>query len=242
MEINGLRLMKNTLLDTRIVSFTSDGDIKIKKFISGLQRNPPLIMLKDPGHVLLSLMRTIKIINSSNNNIFTPLLVNFEAFTKNIVMNIEDQDHRVNVYKNIALHYAGQHNQFCMHDKDSQTAVFFDESNPNAFKIFQTFLEKTSELISEIKPGISTQSNESYNHHSKKFINKLYAYRAIYSTRHAISILDRNDQYYFFDILKRIKSTQPLYEVFLEPVKREIADIFFNFFNEFCCFFHFIFL
>lgn len=223
MEINGLRLTKNTLLDTRIVSFMSDGDIKIKKFISGLQRNPPIIMLKDPGHVLLSLMRTIKTINSSNNNIFTPLLVNFEAFTKNIVMIIEDQDHRVNVYKNIALHYAGQHIQFCMHDKDSQTAVFFDESNPNAFKIFQTFLEKTSELISEIKPGISTQSNESYNHHSKKFINKLYAYRATYSTRHAISILDWNDQY-IFDILKRINSTQPLYEVFLESVKREIAD------------------
>ena len=224
MEIKGLKLMKNILLDTRIISFTSDGDIKIKKFISGLHRNPPLIMLKDPGHVLLSIMRTIKTINSSNNNIFTPLLANFEAFTKNIVMNIEDKNHRVNVYKNIALHYAGVHNDFCMHDEDSQTAIFFDESNPNAFKIFQTFLEKTSEIISEIKPGISTQSNESYNHHSKKYINKLYAYRATYSTRTAISILDWNDQYYIFDILKRINSTQPLYTVFLESVKREIAE------------------
>ena len=147
MEINGLKLMKNTLLDTRIVSFTSDGDIIIKKFISGLQQNPPLIMLKDPGHVSLSLMRTIKTINSSNNNIFTPLLVIFEAFTKNIVMNIEDQNHRVNVYKNIALHYAGQHNHFCMHDKNSQTAKFIMNQILMPLKYFKLFLKKRLKLF-----------------------------------------------------------------------------------------------
>ena len=103
-----------------------------------------------------------------------------------------------------------------MHDIDSQCAQFFD--------VFETFLEKTSQTIYDIAPGKTTQINESVNHHFKKFINKLFAFRGSYSTRTAISILDWNNDYYIFDILERISSTQILYTVFLESVKREIDE------------------
>lgn len=77
-----------------IAFFTSDGDIKIKNFVKKLKRTTPLKITKDPGHVMLSISRTIKLLNTKNNNIFSPLIINFETFVKNVVLNIDDQDHR----------------------------------------------------------------------------------------------------------------------------------------------------
>lgn len=51
MEIKGLKMMSDILLDERIVKFTSDGDIKGKT---------PLTKKKDPGHVMLSILRSIR--------------------------------------------------------------------------------------------------------------------------------------------------------------------------------------
>lgn len=66
-------------------------------------------MTKDPGHVLLAIMRTLRSLNNSNKNVFAPLISNFEIFVKNFVLEIEDNEQRVCVYKNIANHYAGIH-------------------------------------------------------------------------------------------------------------------------------------
>lgn len=60
MEINGLMGMEEKLCDERIASFTSDGDDKIKKFIENLDRKVPSIITKDPSHVYLPILRTLK--------------------------------------------------------------------------------------------------------------------------------------------------------------------------------------
>lgn len=64
MEIYTLKLMKKDLLDHRINILTCDGDIKIRKLITSLDRRPVLVIAKDPGQVLISMMRTVKYLNS----------------------------------------------------------------------------------------------------------------------------------------------------------------------------------
>lgn len=225
MEINALKLMSKILLDERIVNFTSDGDIKITKFIQSLDRKQPLTTTKDPGHALLSISRTIKKLNSKCKNIFTPLIPSFEKFVKNVVLKIQNDDFRVRIYQNISLHYSGVHDpELCIHNENSSYSQFFDTTNPKSLEIFENFLKRTSKIIHDIAPGNSTQINESFNHHTKKFINKLYSFRSSYPIRTAISILDWNEKYYVFEILKRLESTQVLYTVFLDSVRKEIEE------------------
>lgn len=40
------------------------GGIKIRKLITSLDRRPVLVIAKDPGQVLISMMRTVKYLNS----------------------------------------------------------------------------------------------------------------------------------------------------------------------------------
>lgn len=87
-----------------------------------------------------------------------------------------------------------------------------NSNNPNSRSIFKRFLEKT------------TQINESFIHHSKKFINKLYAFRGSCQIRSSILILDWNEKYYIFDILQKIYSTQKHYSVFVNSIRREFID------------------
>lgn len=114
--------------------------------------------------------------------------------------------------------------KLCVHGNNSFYTRFFDSSNPNARTIFEKFLSMTSKAIRDIHPDCSTQINESFNHHCKKFINKLYAFRASYSIRTAIAILDWNEKYYIFEILKRMGSTQQLSKVFINSIKSEINE------------------
>lgn len=170
--------MSKDLLDPRITTFVSDGDIKIAKLIKSLPREPKLKLAKDPGHVLLSISRSLRILNGKCHNIFSPLIENFEKFVKSIVLKIEDADHRVRVYKNIAAHYAGVPDQeLCIHKDDSKCIIFFNDQNIKSREIFEKFLNTSSKKIYEIVPNLSTQINESFNHHSKRFLNKLYSYR-----------------------------------------------------------------
>lgn len=225
MEICALKLMKDVLQDPRITTFTSDGDVKIRNVIKKLDRKEPLILSRDPGHAFLSISRTLRSLNTKNKNIFTPLIINFEKFVKKVVFKIEDSDLRVKIYKNISAHYAGIHNyELCMHDDQSECSQFFNDSNPNALKIFEKFLDDTSKLVGDIHIDCSTQINESFNRHSKKYINKLYAFRATYKVRTAIAILDWNEPYFIFEVLKRINSTQAPYTIFLNSVKHEIEE------------------
>lgn len=60
MEVNALRLMEEDLHNLRIAFFKSDGDIKIKNFIKKLKRTTPLKIIKNPGHVMLSIHVLLK--------------------------------------------------------------------------------------------------------------------------------------------------------------------------------------
>lgn len=151
MEINALRSIKDSLLDSRIKCFISDGNIKIRNFINNLDREPKIILRKDPG--------------------------------------------------------------LCMHKEDIICAQFFNESNPIAKQIFDDFLHNTSKVLHDVKPGCGTQINESFD--------KLFAFRASYSLRTAITILDWNEQFYTFEVLKRINSKEAPYTVFLQSIKHE---------------------
>lgn len=62
MEVMALKSMNDDLLNPRIVSFTSDGDIKIRNIIQKLKRDNSLKITKDPGHVMLSIYSPILII------------------------------------------------------------------------------------------------------------------------------------------------------------------------------------
>lgn len=211
MEIRALKLMMNDLLDDRIISFTSDGDVKIKKVIENLCRENKLKIIKDPGHVYLSIARTIKNLSTRNHNIFNPLIENFLRYVKNIVIKIDDPEKRLKVYLNISSHYAGQHDsELCCHSMDASCIQYFDDSNKKSRALFDMFLKKTSGYIKDIIPGFTTQINESFNHHTKKYINKLFAFRSSYPVRTSISILDWNEPLYVFEILKRISSNQAL--------------------------------
>ncbi|KAK8853940.1 hypothetical protein M9Y10_016487 [Tritrichomonas musculus] len=207
MEISALRLMKDDLVDERICSFCSEGDIKIKNFIKTLDRKTPLTFSKDPGHECLSIIRSLKILSSKNSNVFQPLINNFTKFLEHIVIKIVDPVKREKVYLNISAHYSGKHDpELCMHSQNSIYVQFFNSTNNETFTLFQNFLNKTLKHIREIVPGQSTQLNESFNHHSKKFINKLYSYRSFYRLRSAISMLDWNEPFYINEILKRLDS------------------------------------
>ena len=122
------------------------------------------------------------------------MIANFENFVKNVVLKIEDQEYRVDVYRNIADHYSNEHNELCIHNEDSKPTQFFDSSNPNSRSIFEQFLDNTSSSIRDVIVTRSTQINESFNHHSKKFVNKLYAYRGSYLIRSAICVLKKVHQ------------------------------------------------
>lgn len=111
-------------------------------------------------------------------------------------MKITDDDLRFSTYKNIATHYTGDHDlKLCVHGNDSFYTRFFDSSNPNAHEIFEKILLMKSKVIRNVHPECNTQINESFNHHCKKFVNKLYAVRSSYSIRTAIAILDWNEKY-----------------------------------------------
>lgn len=223
MEINALKLMTIDLLNPNLSFFTCDGDIKIKNFVNKLKRETPLQVSKDPGHVLLSISRTLALLNARNKNIYSPMIINFENFVKSVVMKIEDPDFRVRVYLNIAAHYSNEHDlELCIHEKDSKPSQYFDSSNPNARLIFEKFLNDTSKSIRDICVAKSTQINESFNHHCKKYLNKLYAHRASFLIRSAIAVLDWNQEYFIFEILQRLNSSQKMYSVFLNSVQREI--------------------
>lgn len=105
-------------------------------------------------------MRTLKSFNSKNQNIFAPLIINFERFFKSVIMKITDNDLKVSTYKNIAVHYTGNHDsKLCVHGNDSFYASFSDSCNPNARAIFEKFLSITSKAIRSIHLDSSTQIN-----------------------------------------------------------------------------------
>lgn len=83
---------------------------------------------------------------------------NFEAFAKNFVLIIEDQSHRVNVYKKLADLYAGNLDHILfLQDENSKAAKFFDQTNPAVYKIFKNLLEDTSSAVFKVKPGYISQ-------------------------------------------------------------------------------------
>ena len=111
MEVTTLSLMTNDLLDQRIGIFISDGDVKIRYVIQKLSRETPLTVTRDHQHVNLSIMRTIKTINTKNKNIFDPQLLSFEKCIKHIIYKIDDPDLRVSMYLNIVDHYLKMHDK-----------------------------------------------------------------------------------------------------------------------------------
>lgn len=143
MEIKALHMMSNELLDNRITTFISDGDVKIKNFIENLQRNGPLVIRKDPGHVFLCIMRTFKTLNTRFHNIFKPILNNFSKFVKTCVNEIEDPILRVKAYFNVSNHYSGIHDpNLCPPSIDSPSIQYFDSTNQKSREVFEEFLKK----------------------------------------------------------------------------------------------------
>lgn len=129
------------------------------------------------------------------------------------------------VYLNITAHYSGQHDpKLCYQQNGASCIQYFNDTNPKSRALLDQFLKKTSDYIKDITPGFATQINESFNHHSKKFTNKLFAFRSSYPIRTSISILDWNEPLYVFEILKRINSKQEMTSTLLNSIYNENTE------------------
>lgn len=65
-----------------------------------------------------------------------PLITNLEKIVKNIVLKIENPEHRVYVYLNKASHYSGRHDpKLCLHDENFTSAQFFNSTNPKSYAL-----------------------------------------------------------------------------------------------------------
>jgi hypothetical protein len=164
------RLIQRWKQDDRSKYYTHDNDGRTRQEI--IQNNWSIEERLDIGHASKAIGHRLDSFSTRNQQIFKGIKDQIKKWLNSILYKTATLENKLILWENTWRHFADDH-QFCLHEMPyTKNSKWQYKADPNAHDLFIQFLNETKIYVLKSGKDYNTQSNESFNHVKRLYLDK----------------------------------------------------------------------
>lgn len=174
----------------KISTIVKDGDVKLESLIKKYAWN--VTVLHDPNHRLKNWPKLFAHYNHLANGTFKGLKGKIQGFLELCLYSNLTTNEKVEKFINSYYHFIGNHTNCPEH---STVKPWKHANDPKKRAVLKELIDKTSNILTDCKPGATTNYNENFHSIKAEFVSKAYNLGNTFVGRYACAILQYNLSY-----------------------------------------------